>query len=393
MSSLNELVNAEAAVVPTVHSVAELPTPALLLDLDAFEQNVSRMAQFFAGKATALRPHAKTHKCPIIARKQIQAGAAGVCVAKLTEAEAFVDAGIQQVLVTTPVVDVRQITRLMTLVSRAPDVTVVVDNATNVDALATAAARSGVRSSVLVDLDCGAHRTGVAPGIESTALAERVARASTLKFNGFQAYAAHVMHVVGYDDRRRTELEALGYALQARRLAERAGLPVSVFTVGGTGTYDVDCDITGVTDVQAGSYVFMDVMYRAIGGRTSSVYDDFRPSLFVLATAVSQPVKGFITIDAGYKAAAADHQPPQPWDLGDVSYQWAGDEHGILTLTHPTKEVRVGDKVRLIASHCDPTVNLYDRFHVCRGDRVVDVWPIVARGALPLSPAFAGGEV
>jgi D-serine deaminase-like pyridoxal phosphate-dependent protein len=350
------------------------------------------MASFLQRKGVALRPHAKTHKCPRIALKQIEAGAEGVCVAKLTEAEAFVAAGIPRVLVTTPVVDVLQITRLIALVKSAPEVTVVVDNPGNVDALAEGAAAAGVRMPVLVDLDCGAHRTGVAPGPASTALAQRVARASALRFRGFQAYAAHLMHVVGYDDRRRSELEALDYALTARRLAERARLPVSVFSVGGTGTYDVDCDVDGVTDVQAGSYVFMDVMYRAIGGRASSVYDDFRPALFVLSTAVSQPVKGFITIDAGYKAAAADHQPPQPWNLGDVSYQWAGDEHGILTLTKPTRAVGVGDKIRLIVSHCDPTVNLYDRFHVCRGDQVVDVWPIVARGALPVT-TFAGGEV
>ena len=111
----------------------------------------------------------------------------------------------------------------------------------------------------------------------------------------------------------------------------------------------------------------MDVMYRAVGGRTSAVYDDFRPALFVLSTALSRPLKGFITIDAGYKASAADHQPPQPWGIGDVSYHWAGDEHGILTLTKPAREIQIGDKVRLAAGHCDPTVNLYGRFHVCRG--------------------------
>ena len=392
--SVNKLAHVEpVGGAAPAHSVAELPTPALLLDLDAFEENVSRMARFFQGKGVFLRPHAKTHKCPTIAHRQIQAGAVGVCVAKLAEAEAFVDAGIQQVLVTTPVVDLLQIARLMRLVKHAPHVTVVVDDAGNVDALAEAAAAVGVRIPILVDLDCGAHRTGIAPGPESTALAQRVARATTLRFNGFQAYAAHLMHVVGYDDRRRGELEALDYALNARRLAERARLPVSIFSVGGTGTYDIDCDVEGVTDVQAGSYVFMDVMYRAIGGRTSSMFDDFRPALFVLSTAVSQPVKGFITIDAGYKAAAADHQPPQPWGVGDVTYHWAGDEHGILTLTNPTREIRIGDKVRLIASHCDPTVNLYDRFHVCRGDEIAGVWPIVARGALPVSPAFEGGEV
>jgi len=389
--SVTKLAPAEPATV-SPPAVEALPTPALLLDLDAFEQNLAKMATFLRRKGVALRPHAKTHKCPRIALKQMEAGAEGICVAKLTEAEAFIAAGIRQVLVTTPVVDLLQIRRLMTLVKSAPDVTVVVDNPANVDALEEAAAAAGVRMPVLVDLDCGAHRTGVAPGPASTALAQRVARARALRFGGFQAYAAHLMHVVGYDDRRRSELEALDYALTARRLAERAGLPVSVFSVGGTGTYDVDCDIDGVTDVQAGSYVFMDVMYRAIGGRASSVYDDFKPALFVLSTAVSQPVQGFITIDAGYKAAAADHQPPQPWNLGDVSYQWAGDEHGILTLTNPRREVRVGDKIRLIVSHCDPTVNLYDRFHVCRGDQVVDVWPIVARGALPVTAA-PGGDV
>jgi 3-hydroxy-D-aspartate aldolase len=386
--SVNRFAHVETAAEVPAQFANELPTPALLLDLDAFEYNLNRMARFFQGRRVGLRPHGKTHKCPTIAIRQIESGAVGLCVAKVSEAEAFVGAGVDRVLVTTPVVDASQMARLANLVQVAPDVTVVVDNARNVDLLADAARAANVTIPVLVDLDCGAHRTGISPGVESTALAQRVARMSTLAFRGFQAYAAHLMHVVGYDDRRRSELEALDYALEARRLAERARLPVSVFTVGGTGTYDVDCDVDGVTDVQAGSYVFMDVMYRAVGGRTSSVYDDFKPALFVLSTAVSRPVKGFVTIDAGYKAAAADHQPPQPWGLGEVTYNWAGDEHGILTLTHPSREIRIGDKIRLVASHCDPTVNLYDRIHVCRGEQIVDVWPIVARGAFPVSPAF-----
>ncbi len=378
--AVNRLAHLEATPV-AAPSVAEVPTPALLLDLDAFEHNVAGMARFLERKPAGLRPHGKTHKCPAIALEQCRRGATGVCAAKLTEAEVFVDGGVRQVLITTPIVDTLQIGRLARLVRRAPDVTVVVDDARNVDNLAEAARAADVTIPVLVDIDCGAHRTGVAPGPESTALAQRVARSPRLVFLGFQSYAAHLMHMIGYDDRRRSELEALEYALEARRLAERARLPVSVFSVGGTGTYDVDCEVEGVTDVRAGSYVFMDVMYRAIGGRTSSVYDDFKPALFVLSTAVSQPVKGFITIDAGYKSSAADHQPPQPWGIGDVTYHWAGDEHGILTLTKPTREISIGDKVRLVASHCDPTVNLYDRFHVCRGDRIVDVWPIAARGA------------
>jgi 3-hydroxy-D-aspartate aldolase len=371
---------ARERVIELPSHVRDLPTPALLIDLDAFERNLERMAAFYRGRSVGLRPHCKTHKCAIIAQQQRQLGASGLCVAKLAEAEAFVAEGLDDILVTTGVVDPHRIRRLIALLREAPGVSVVVDHARNVDDLNEAARAAGVTLGVAVDLDCGSHRTGVAPGPESLALALHVARAGSLRFLGFQAFASHVMHVKGYDERRNRELQALDYALGARRLAERAGLTVHLFSVGGTGTYDIDCDADGVTDVQVGSYVFMDVMYRAIGGRLTSVFDDFSPALFVLCTVISQPLKGFMTVDAGYKASATDHDPPQPWHLGDVSYGWAGDEHGILTLTKPSLPIVIGDKIRLVAGHCDPTVNLYDCFYVCRGDQVVDQWPITARG-------------
>lgn len=358
----------------------ELPTPALILDLDALERNLDRMAWFYRGKPAGLRPHCKTHKSPLIAKEQLARGAVGVCVAKLSEAEMMVNAGVGDVLVTTGVVDASRVRRLVSIAGKAAGLKVVSDHAANVELLAEAAAAAHVRLNVLVDLNCGSNRTGVALGADAVALAQRIAREPSLRFVGFQAFASHVMHIAGYEQRRQADLAMLEAVVNTRRLAERSGLDVEILSVGGTGTYDTDCDFPGVTDVQVGSYVFMDVMYRAVGGPNGVVFDDFEPALFILCTAISQPVCGEITVDAGYKASATDHQPPEPWGVGEVSYRWAGDEHGILTLTRPSREIKVGDQLLMLASHCDPTVNLYDRYFVCRGDLVVGVWPVAGRG-------------
>jgi D-serine deaminase-like pyridoxal phosphate-dependent protein len=358
----------------------ELPTPALVIDIDAMTRNLDRMAAFYAGRRAAVRPHAKTHKSPHIAKEQLARGAVGICVAKLREAEMMVGHGIGDVLLTTGVVDAPRIRRLMSLARGCPGLQIVTDHAANVDAVADAAAAAQVTLRVLVDLNCGSNRTGAAPGAEAVALAERVARRPALRFAGFQAFASHVMHIEGYEARRRAEHEALEAVVETLHLARRTGLDVEVLSVGGTGTYDIDCDVADVTDVQAGSYVFMDVMYRVIGGRSGTTFDDFEPALFILCTAISQPVQGEITVDAGYKASATDHQPPAPWAIGDVRYRWAGDEHGILTLDRPSRELRIGDRVLMIASHCDPTVNLYDSYAVCSGERVVAQWPVAGRG-------------
>jgi D-serine deaminase-like pyridoxal phosphate-dependent protein len=361
-------------------TVADLPTPALIVDLPAFERNVRTMSAYCARSTVALRPHVKTHKCPAIARRQIAAGASGLCAAKLSEAEVFLEAGFTDVLVTTPVVDTARIARLAALAHRHPTLSIVVDRAANIGALSAAADAAGVRLRVLVDLDCGAHRSGVAPGPPAVALAHQIAGSPSLEFLGFQAFASHVVHIDGFAARQSAARAVLAEALESRWLADREGLDVRVFSVGGTGTYNIDAEVRGVTEVQAGSYIFMDVMYRAIGGERGAVFDDFEPSLFVLTTVISQPYAGWATVDAGYKAAATDHQPPEPWDVGDITYRWAGDEHGILTLGHGSRPLTVGDTLRLLPGHCDPTVNLYDRLMVCVGDDVVDEWPITARG-------------
>jgi D-serine deaminase-like pyridoxal phosphate-dependent protein len=357
----------------------DLPTPALVIDLDALTRNLDRMAAFYRGRPMLLRPHAKTHKSPIIAREQLARGAAGICVAKLREAEMMADAGISDILLTTGVVDEPRIRRLVAIAAGCR-LRVVTDHEANVDHLASAAAAAKVELGVLVDLNCGSNRSGLAPGDAAVSLAGRIARQKWLRFAGFQAFASHAMHVQGHAERRRAELEALDAAVRTRQLAEKSGLDVEILSVGGTGTYDIDCDVPGVTEVQAGSYVFMDVMYRAVGGRTGEIFDDFEPALFILCTAISQPVRGEITVDAGYKASATDHQPPEPWGVGAVRYRWAGDEHGILSLDSPSREIRIGDRVLMVPGHCDPTVNLYDTYSVCSGDRLVAQWPVAGRG-------------
>jgi 3-hydroxy-D-aspartate aldolase len=361
-------------------SLWDLPTPALVVDVEAMEWNLKKMADFFEGKKPKLRPHAKTHKCPLLGRKQLELGAVGICTAKMSEAEVMVEAGIENVLITSPVVTRDKIERVVALAKRSPGVTVVVDAEKNVRDLNDAAAAAKVRLSVLIDLNVGSDRTGVAMGQPALDLAEAIRKSPALIFAGVTAYAGQVQHLRGFLYRKQASEAIMTRAVEFKHALEKAGFEVPVFSGGGTGTYNIDCDIDGITDVQVGSYLFMDVNYRNVGGQNGPVYDDFRPALLVLSTAISQPVKGRITIDAGVKSFATDQEPPELRDIQGISYRFAGDEHGILEFRDPSRKVELGDKVLLIASHCDPTVNLYDQFYPYRNERVSEIWPIAARG-------------
>jgi D-serine deaminase-like pyridoxal phosphate-dependent protein len=362
-------------------SIAEVPTPALLLDLDAFEANLERMARHLAAKKIGMRPHAKTHKCPLIARRQIDAGAIGICTAKVSEAEVMVDAGITDVLITSPVVTHDKIERVIVLAQRAPGLEIVVDQSQGVRDLAQAAKAAGVTQRVLIDLDTGTRRTGIPPGAPALALLEELLRHPTLRFDGLQAYAGHVMHVSGFEPRKARSLDSLARCLETKSLFEQAGHRVPVFTGGGTGTFDIDCDVPGMTDLQVGSYIFMDTQYRSIGDRDSDIFDTFAPSLFVLTTAISQPSDGLITVDAGFKAIANEPAtPPQFLEFPELRYHYGGDEHGIVQFPDERRPLRLGDKAKLIVSHCDPTVNLYDVYYPYRNGRVEELWPVAARG-------------
>ncbi|MEK7386377.1 MAG: DSD1 family PLP-dependent enzyme, partial [candidate division NC10 bacterium] len=349
----------------------DIPTPALLLDLDRFERNLARMAAHARQAGKNLRPHAKTHRCPEIARRQVAAGALGVACAKLGEAEVMAGAGIRGLLITTEVVTPAGIRRLTRLVAEAPDTLVVVDNAENVVVLGREAAADGVVVNVLVDVDVGNRRTGIAPGAPAVALARAVAAQPALSFRGLQGYAGHCAHVIGWEKRRAASLAAMVPLMETHALCERAGLPVEIVAGGSTGTHDIDVELPGLTELQSGSYCVMDLDYRRIGGRSGALLTDFEMALTVVATVVSVPTRDRAMVDAGLKAFSTDKPfPPEPVERPGIEYGFAGDEHGRLTITDPSRAPRLGERIEFFPPHCDPTINLYDRLYAVRGGRV-----------------------
>ncbi len=359
---------------------AELPTPALIVEEAAFERNLHKMAQHLAAQGIGLRPHAKTHKSALIARKQLDAGAIGICCAKVSEAEALADEGIGPLLVTSPLATADKAARFAALAKRQPGALVVLDCAHGADLLSAAAKEAGIELGVLIDLDIGTKRTGIAYGEPAVALARHVVSLPGLKLHGVQAYGGHLMHIKGHESRKQRSLEALAAAAETRLAIEAAGMPCPIFTGGGTGTFDIDTAVPGLTDLQCGSYIFMDVQYRIIGGPDSELLDAFEPSLFVWSTAISQPVPERITLDAGIKALPYDWRKPDLLDHPGTSYDWGGDEHGLVALPEGTRPIALGEKLKVFVSHCDPTVNLYDHYHVVRDGQVVATWPVTARG-------------
>ena len=359
----------------------EIPTPALLIDVDRFERNLARMRAHAQASGKHYRPHAKTHRCPEIARRQIEAGALGVACAKLGEAEVMAAAGIRGLLITTEIVPDRSIFRLVRLLEVAPDTMVVVDNAANVEALARSMASRGLVLDVLVDIDVGGRRTGAQPGEAALALGRAVTKQKSLRLRGLQGYAGHCAHVMGWAARREASHKAMAPLMETRTLFERAGLPVEIVAGGSTGTYDIDVELTGLTELQSGSYCVMDLDYRRIGGRGGEMLTDFEMALTVLATVVSVPTADRAMADAGLKAFSTDKPfPPVAVERPGITYEFAGDEHGRLTITDASRAPKLGERIEFFPPHCDPTFNLYDRVYAVRGENVESVWDIAARG-------------
>lgn len=354
-----------------------LNTPSLIVDLDLLEANIAKMARLCRERAIALRPHAKTHKSIEIARRQLAAGAIGICCAKLGEAEVLAAGGIGSILVTSPVVTPEGCRRLAAVNRLCPDLMVVSDRAANVDLLAGAGAASGRPLKVVIDLDVGQHRTGIAPGEGAVALAAAIAAAPGLSLAGIQGYAGHLMHV---GDRRAREAGTFAVMDQLARMRaaiEAQGLACPIVTGGGTGTFDLDPHAGVLTDLQAGSYIFMDAQYEDVWGARAP----FDTSLFVQTTVISANVPGQATTDAGLKSFATDAGVPRI--VGGAPegtrYRFRGDEQGGLDLG-PGHALEPGAVITCAVPHCDPTVNLYDHYHVVRGDTLIDIWPIDARG-------------
>jgi D-serine deaminase-like pyridoxal phosphate-dependent protein len=360
----------------------ELPTPCLVVDLDRLDGNIRAMQAFVSARGKQLRPHAKTHKCSRLARRQLEAGAVGVSVAKLAEAEVMLAAGIGSVLITSPVTAPSRIEHLAHLAIHAPNLMTVVDEAGTASALAASARRLGTRIKVLVDVDAGLGRTGVAPDRAET-LADLVCRSPGLELVGVQAYAGHVQHIRGFEARHAASLKTMRPAAELVRAWRARGRPCSVFTGAGTGSHDADCEIPELTDLQTGSYVFLDAEYLRIGSRGSpDRLAGFETALTLLTTVVSANQPGWVTVDAGFKALYPGTEPPRVLggEAGGLTYEWFGDEHGRIRCPDPSRRPVLGAVLELITAHCDPTVNLHDTLFVTQQDRVVDIWPVDARG-------------
>jgi 3-hydroxy-D-aspartate aldolase len=360
----------------------EVDTPALIVDLDAFERNLRRLAERVAGQGVRLRPHAKTHKCPVIALKQVELGAVGVCVQKVSEAEAMVHGGVRDVLVTNEIVGRQKLRRLMALAHTAR-VGVCVDDPAQIADLDAAAEEAGVASlPVHVEINMGGNRCGVEPGEPALALARRIGDSRRLRFAGLQAYHGSAQHLRGWDERQRAIADAVEKAAITRDLLSANGIACDNITGAGTGTFEFEAGSGVYTELQCGSYVFMDADYGRNLDRDGRMIDAFEHSLFVWATVMSRPNDERAIVDAGLKALAFDSGPPTVWDEPAATYERASDEHGRLAIGGATNRLKLGDKVRLVPGHCDPTVNLYDWYVGIRGDRVESVWPITARGAV-----------
>lgn len=359
--------------------LAEVDTPCLILDLDAFERNLDRLDASLAGRTVTVRPHAKSHKCPEIALRQLARGAVGVCCQKVSEAEAMVEGGIGDVLIANEVVGAPKLGRLAALAKRAR-VAVCADDAGNVAALDAAAREAGVRLDVLVEVNVGADRCGVEPGDPAATLAKQIASCRSLRFAGLQAYQGAAQHLRKVEERRAAIESAVARVRQTVAALGKAGIACERVTGAGTGTYVFEA-VSGVfNEIQPGSYIFMDADYARNEWIESGI-PRFEHSLFVWTTVMSHPTPDRAIVDAGLKASSVDSGMPRVAEFEGAEYVKASDEHGVLRL-NATARLAVGDKLKLIPGHCDPTVNLYDQYVCVRKGRVEALWPITARGAV-----------
>jgi len=359
---------------------SRLATPALIIDLDIFERNIEIMASHCRHQGLGLRPHAKTHKSIAIARAQIAAGALGICCAKLGEAEVMGSGGIESILITSPIVTAQAIGRVMALNRRISDLMLVVDNIENAQVLDAAARAEGHTLKVLVDLDPGLHRTGIAPGEPALMLGRYIHQSKGLVLCGIQSYAGQVMHIEDFAQRREKSHAAISLLGAMRDAFKAEGLPTDIITGGGTGSYNIDPEMKVLSELQGGSYIFMDRQYLDVAMANGGPMP-FATSLSVQMSVISNNTRNLVTTDAGFKAFATDAAPPVLLSgvPAGAAYFFFGDEQGGIALPDGAT-LPLGAIVTAMTPHCDPTVNLYDAYHVVRGDTLVDIWPIEARG-------------
>jgi D-serine deaminase-like pyridoxal phosphate-dependent protein len=356
----------------------QVDTPALILELDAFERNLKTLADMARGRVR-VRAHAKTSKSAEVSRRQMALGAVGVCCQKVAEAEAMVEGGIPDVLVSNEVVGAAKIERLAQLARRAK-VGVCVDDVGNVKDLEAAARAAGAKLDVYVELEVGMGRCGVAPGEPALALARAVAACANLRFAGLQAYNGRAQHVRSSADRHALIGKAAAAVRLTRELLEKNAIPCPIVTGAGSGTFMFEVQSGAWDEIQPGSYAFMDADYAK--NEWAAPLPRFEHALFVLATVMSRAQPGRAIVDAGLKASSVDSGMPAVWRRPGLTYAQASDEHGFIAIEPGAAAPELGEKLLLVPGHCDPTINLYDWYVCMRGGVVEALWPITARGAL-----------
>ncbi len=362
-------------------NVSDIDTPALLVELDVFEYNINLMAKMVADLGVVHRPHAKTHKSPAVAHRQIAAGAIGQCCQKVSEAEILVAGGIADVLVSNQIVGRRKLDRLAAL-GRSAKISVCADNMENIAEINAAAKRFEAIVRVLVEIDVGGGRCGVSSGTKAVELAKAIDQASHLEFGGLQAYHGRAQHIRGFSERKTAISHAANLVRDTVEKLHLAGLGCEKITGAGTGTFQFEAASGIWNEIQAGSYCFMDADYGLNLDEEGEFFDTFRQSLFVLSTVMSCPARDRAVLDAGHKATSIDSGLPRVAKLKGVDYVSASDEHGTLLLGTEAPKLRLGDKIYLIPGHCDPTVNLHDYYVGIRNNVVESLWPVAARGAV-----------
>lgn len=353
----------------------ELDTPALLIDLDILESNIQNMADYFSSISTDLRPHLKTHKTPIIAQKQIDAGAIGITCAKLGEAEEVVHSGIRDVLIANQIIGTQKIARLIN-VAKHSEIMVAVDNSDNVQNISDAAEAAGVVVRILIEVNIGMNRCGVEPGQATLELAQQICKRPNIEFEGLMGYEGHIVARTSRADREKAVKQDMQHLVDSKKLLEKNGIPVKIMSGGGTGTFDITSRIPEMTEIQAGSYVFMDSTYNGVEG----IGEKFDYALSLLTTVVSRPQQDRIIVDSGMKVLTTEFGNPQPIGFPHLELVGLSEEHGKIQVSNGDNNLKPGDKLEILPTHCCTTVNLHDKSYGIRDDIVECCWDISARG-------------
>jgi len=359
-----------------------LMTPCLVVDLDSLERNIALMAKKCKAHNMVLRPHAKSHKCVKIAKMQIKNGAVGISVANIGEAEVFAENGIKDILITSPIIGDAKIERLLYLIEKKHNIITVVDNLPHAMHVSKRAMQRNLSIPIYLDIDMGRKRTGVASIEQGLSLARFLHENQFFKFCGIQAYAGHLSHQENFADRLEGGIQAKKYLDELLSKLVSIGINIDTVSGGSTGTIEIDTKLKRLDELQYGSYIFMDVEYDVVdlGGHKGRL---FEPSLFVRTTVVNKNWPKIATADAGFKHFSSKYAHPLVWGRHrtKLTYEPKSDEHGRIKVLEGPDYIELGDSIECFVPHCDPTVNLYNHYHVVRQNTLVDIWPVDARGA------------